>query len=219
MKPSIPKGTRDFTPYEVYLRNFVKEKIKLNFELFGFEPIETPSFEKIEVIGGEYGNDGEQLIFKILSNGKKLSKADLDSFNNQNYSKFANSISEKALRYDLTVPFSRYVVQHQNELTFPFKRYQVQTVWRADRPQKGRFQEFTQCDADVIGSDSILNEIEMINIYAKSLNDLGLKNLELKINHRGILNSISKKIELNSQFKKFMIILDKIDKIFNFREF
>ncbi len=137
MKPSIPKGTRDFTPSEVNLRDFVKDKIKSNFELFGFEPIETPSFEKLEVIADKHVNEGEQLIFKILSNGEKLSKADLNSLQKQNYSKFANSISEKALRYDLTVPFSRYVVQHQNEITFPFKRYQIQTVWRADRPQYG----------------------------------------------------------------------------------
>ena len=213
MKPSIPKGTRDFTPYEVYLRNFVKEKIKLNFELFGFEPIETPSFEKIEVIGGEYGNDGEQLIFKILSNGKKLSKADLDSFNNQNYSKFANSISEKALRYDLTVPFSRYVVQHQNELTFPFKRYQVQTVWRADRPQYGRFQEFLQCDADIIGSNSLWQEIELCLLYDKIIKDLGLKGVSLRINNRKILYGFSKLLGFENRFSDFTIILDKLDKI------
>ena len=213
MKPSIPKGTRDFTPYEVYLRNFVKEKIKLNFELFGFEPIETPSFEKIEVIGGEYGNDGEQLIFKILSNGKKLSKADLDSFNNQNYSKFANSISEKALRYDLTVPFSRYVVQHQNELTFPFKRYQVQTVWRADRPQYGRFQEFLQCDADIIGSNSLWQEIELCLLYDKIIKDLGLKGVSLRINNRKILYGFSKLLGFENRFNDFTVILDKLDKI------
>ena len=213
MKPSIPKGTRDFTPYEVYLRNFVKEKIKLNFELFGFEPIETPSFEKIEVIGGEYGNDGEQLIFKILSNGKKLSKADLDSFNNQNYSKFANSISEKALRYDLTVPFSRYVVQHQNELTFPFKRYQVQTVWRADRPQYGRFQEFLQCDADIIGSNSLWQEIELCLLYDKIIKDLGLRGVSLRINNRKILYGFSKLLGFENRFSDFTIILDKLDKI------
>ncbi len=213
MKPSIPKGTRDFTPSEVYLRNFLKEKIKLNFELFGFEPIETPSFEKLEIIGGKYGNDGEQLIFKILSNGEKLSKADLDSFNKQNYSKFSDSISEKALRYDLTVPFSRYVVQHQNEITFPFKRYQVQKVWRADRPQFGRFQEFLQCDADIIGSNSLWQEIELCMLYDKIVNDLGLKEVSLRINNRKILYGFSKLLGFENRFSDFTIILDKLDKI------
>ena len=213
MKPSIPKGTRDFTPSEVYLRDFVKEKIKSNFELFGFEPIETPSFEKLEVIAGKYGDDGDQLIFKILSNGEKLSKADLDSFNDQNYSKFANSISEKALRYDLTVPFSRYVVQHQNELTFPFKRYQVQTVWRADRPQYGRFQEFLQCDADIIGSNSIWQEIELCLLYDKIIKDLGLKGVTLRINNRKILYGFTKLLGFENRFNDFTIILDKLDKI------
>ncbi len=213
MKPSIPKGTRDFTPSEVYLRNFLKEKIKLNFELFGFEPIETPSYEKLEVIGGKYGNDGEQLIFKILSNGEKLSKADLDSFTKQNYSKFADSISEKALRYDLTVPFSRYVVQHQNEITFPFKRYQVQKVWRADRPQFGRFQEFLQCDADIIGSNSLWQEIELCMLYDKIVNDLGLKGVSLRINNRKILYGFSKLLGFENRFSDFTIILDKLDKI------
>ncbi len=213
MKPSIPKGTRDFTPSEVYLRNFLKEKIKLNFELFGFEPIETPSFEKLEIIGGKYGNDGEQLIFKILSNGEKLSKADLDSFNKQNYHKFANSMSEKALRYDLTVPFSRYVVQHQNEITFPFKRYQIQTVWRADRPQYGRFQEFLQCDADIIGSNSLWQEIELCILYDKIVKDLGLKGVSLRINNRKILYSFSKLLGFENRFNDFTIILDKLDKI------
>ena len=213
MKPSIPKGTRDFTPSEVYLRDFVKEKIKLNFELFGFEPIETPSFEKLEVIAGKYGDSGDQLIFKILSNGEKLSKADLVSFNEKKYTKFANSISEKALRYDLTVPFSRYVVQHQNELTFPFKRYQVQTVWRADRPQYGRFQEFLQCDADIIGSNSIWQEIELCVLYDKIIKDLGLKGVTLRINNRKILYDFSKLLGFENRFNDFTIILDKLDKI------
>ncbi len=213
MKPSIPKGTRDFSPSEVYLRNFVKEKIKSNFELFGFEPIETPSFEKLKILGGKYGNDGEQLIFKILSNGEKLSKADLDSFNNKNYSQFANSISEKALRYDLTVPFSRYVVQHQNELTFPFKRYQLQTVWRADRPQYGRFQEFLQCDADIIGSNSLWQEIELCLLYDKIIKDLGLTGVSLRINNRKILYGFSELFGFENRFNDFTTILDKLDKI------
>lgn len=213
IKPSIPKGTRDYHPNLVSKRNYIIQKLKDNFMRFGYHEIQTPSFEKSNVLKGNYGQEGDRLIFNILNSGEKVKKANINSLKDNNLSEFVNSISDKALRYDLTVPLARYVSQYQNEIKFPFKRFQIQNVWRADRPQKGRFQEFTQCDADVIGSDSILNEIEMINIYAKSLNDLGLKNLELKINHRGILNSITKKIELNSQFKKFMIILDKIDKI------
>ena len=213
IKPSIPKGTRDYHPNLVSKRNYIIQKLKDNFMRFGYHEIQTPSFEKSNILKGNYGQEGDRLIFNILNSGEKVKKANINSLKDNNLSEFVNSISDKALRYDLTVPLARYVSQYQNEIKFPFKRFQIQNVWRADRPQKGRFQEFTQCDADVIGSDSILNEIEMINIYAKSLNDLGLKNLELKINHRGILNSISKKIELNSEFKKFMIILDKIDKI------
>ena len=213
IKPSIPKGTRDYHPNLVSKRNYIIQKLKDNFMRFGYHEIQTPSFEKSNILKGNYGQEGDRLIFNILNSGEKVKKANINSLKDNKLSEFVNSISDKALRYDLTVPLARYVSQYQNEIKFPFKRFQIQNVWRADRPQKGRFQEFTQCDADVIGSDSILNEIEMINIYAKSLNDLGLKNLELKINHRGILNSISKKIELNSQFKKFMIILDKIDKI------
>ena len=213
IKPSIPKGTRDYHPNLVSKRNYIIQKLKDNFMRFGYHEIQTPSFEKSNILKGNYGQEGDRLIFNILNSGEKVKKANINSLKDNKLSEFVNSISDKALRYDLTVPLARYVSQYQNEIKFPFKRFQIQNVWRADRPQKGRFQEFTQCDADVIGSDSILNEIEMINIYAKSLNDLGLKNLELKINHRGILNSISKKFELNSQFKKFMIILDKIDKI------
>jgi len=213
IKPSIPKGTRDYHPNLVSKRNYIIQKLKDNFVRFGYHEIQTPSFEKSNILKGNYGKEGDRLIFNILNSGEKVKKANINSLREDNLIEFVNSISDKALRYDLTVPLARYVSQYQNEIKFPFKRFQIQNVWRADRPQKGRFQEFTQCDADVIGSDSILNEIEMINIYVKSLNDLGLKNLELKINHRGILNSISKKIELNSQFKKFMIILDKTDKI------
>lgn len=213
MKPSIPKGTRDFTPSEVGLRNYLKEKIKLNFELFGFEPIETPSFEKLEILAGKYGNDGEQLVFKILSNGEKLSKADLDSFGKKNYSRFANSISEKALRYDLTVPFSRFVVQHQNQLILPFKRYQIQKVWRADRPQYGRFQEFLQCDADIVGSYSLWQEIELCMLYDRIISDLGLNGVLLKINNRKILYSFSKLLGFEKRFNDFTLILDKLDKV------
>lgn len=213
MKPSIPKGTRDFIPYEVSLRNYVKEKIKLIFEVFGFEPIETPSFEKLDVLTGKYGGDGEQLIFKILSNGKKLSNADLESLKSKHYSKFAKSLSEKGLRYDLTVPFSRFVVQHQNELVFPFKRYQIQKVWRADRPQFGRFQEFLQCDADIVGSNSLWQEIELCMLYDKIIKELGIKGVTLKLNNRKILYGFSKLFGFEDRFNEFTIILDKLDKI------
>ncbi len=213
MKPSIPKGTRDFSPQEVNLRNFVKEKIKYNFEIFGFLPIETPSMEKLEVLTGKYGDDGEKLIFKILSNGEKLSKADLESLGEKKYSKFANSISEKALRYDLTVPFSRYVVQHQNDLTFPFKRYQLQSVWRADRPQYGRFQEFLQCDADIVGTVSNWQEIELCLLYDKIIQDLCINGVTLRINNRKILYGFSKLLGFDNRFNEFTLILDKLDKI------
>ena len=212
MKPSIPKGTRDFSPKEVNLRNFVKEKIKSNCEIFGFLPIETPSMEKLEVLTGKYG-DGEKLIFKILSNGEKLSKADLESLGEKKYSKFANSISEKALRYDLTVPFSRYVVQHQNDLTFPFKRYQLQSVWRADRPQYGRFQEFLQCDADIVGTVSNWQEIELCMLYDKIIQDLCINGVTLRINNRKILYGFSKLLGFDNRFNEFTLILDKLDKI------
>ena len=207
MKPSIPKGTRDFSPSEVNLRNFVKEKIKSTFEIFGFLPIETPSFEKLDVIMGKYGDDGEKLIFKILSNGEKLSKADLDSLDKKKYSRFANSISEKALRYDLTVPFSRYVVQHQNDLTFPFKRYQLQSVWRADRPQYGRFQEFLQCDADIVGTVSNWQEIELCLLYDKIIQDLCINGVTLRINNRKILYGFSKLLGFDNRFNEFTLIL------------
>jgi len=175
IKPSIPKGTRDYHPNLVSKRNYIIQKLKDNFMRFGYHEIQTPSFEKSNILKGNYGQEGDRLIFNILNSGEKVKKANINSLKDNNLSEFVNSISDKALRYDLTVPLARYVSQYQNEIKFPFKRFQIQNVWRADRPQKGRFQEFTQCDADVIGSDSILNEIEMINIYAKSLNDLGLK--------------------------------------------
>jgi len=154
MKPSIPKGTRDFSSTEVAKRNYLKNVLQNAFELSGFQPIETPSFEKSATLLGKYGEEGDRLIFKILSNGEKLKKADLKALSESRLGAFSSSLSEKALRYDLTVPFARYVVQHQNEIVFPFKRYQIQPVWRADRPQHGRFQEFFQCDADVFIRDS-----------------------------------------------------------------
>ena len=155
-KPAIPKGTRDFLPMEVARRNYIFDTIKQSFKNFGFLPIETPSFELSQTLMGKYGEEGDRLIFRILNSGDKQKKADIQALEEGNLPRFANSLSEKALRYDLTVPFARFVVQHQNDLSFPFKRYQIQPVWRADRPQHGRYQEFYQCDADVVGSDSLL---------------------------------------------------------------
>ena len=164
-KPSIPKGTRDFTPEEVAKRNYIVQTIRKSFELFGFQPIETPSFENMETLMGKYGEEGDRLIFKILNSGDFLKEIPDALYQERNSLKITSFISEKALRYDLTVPFARYVVQHQNEITFPFKRYQIQPVWRADRPQKGRYREFYQCDADVVGSKGLWQEVEFVQLY------------------------------------------------------
>jgi len=212
-KPRIPKGTRDFSPHEVAKRNYIINIIKKNFERFGFQPIETPSFELSETLLGKYGEEGDRLIFKILNSGDFLSKVNDDDLNAKDYNTMSSLISEKALRYDLTVPFARYVVQHQNEIEFPFKRYQIQPVWRADRPQKGRFREFFQCDADVIGSKSLWQDVEFIQLYDAVFNDLGLKDVTIKINHRGILSGIAEVIGAKDQLIDFTIVLDKLDKI------
>ncbi|MFZ9657842.1 MAG: ATP phosphoribosyltransferase regulatory subunit, partial [Crocinitomicaceae bacterium] len=173
-KPAIPKGTRDFLPSEVAKRTYLFDTIKTVFKRYGFAPIETPSFELSSTLLGKYGEEGDRLIFRILNSGEKMRKADLEALAQDNLPRFANSLAEKALRYDLTVPFARFVVQHQNELQFPFKRYQIQPVWRADRPQHGRYQEFFQCDADVVGSDSLLHEVEFIQIFDEVLTALRL---------------------------------------------
>ena len=164
-KPSVPKGTRDFNPEQVAKRNYIFDTIKKQFTKFGFQPIETPSFEKSATLMGKYGEEGDRLIFKILNSGDYLKKADAQLLENKDSLKLTTTISEKALRYDLTVPFARYVVQHQNEIEFPFKRYQMQPVWRADRPQKGRFREFFQCDADVVGQIRLWQEVEFVQLY------------------------------------------------------
>ena len=174
-KPSIPKGTRDFNPEQVAKRNYIFSTIKTQFQTFGFQPIETPSFENSDTLMGKYGEEGDRLIFKILNSGDYLSKVNDELYTEKDSNKTTAKISEKALRYDLTVPFARYVVQHQNEIDFPFKRYQMQPVWRADRPQKGRFREFYQCDADVVGSDSLWQEVEFIQLYDNVFTALGLK--------------------------------------------
>ncbi|WP_439128841.1 histidine--tRNA ligase [Polaribacter sp.] len=213
MKPSIPKGTRDFSPTEVANRTYIMNTIKTAFETFGFQPIETPSFENSSTLMGKYGEEGDRLIFKILNSGDFLAKADENYLSEKDSLKITSQISEKALRYDLTVPFARYVVQHQNEITFPFKRYQVQPVWRADRPQKGRFREFYQCDADVVGSKSLWQEVEFIQLYDTVFTNLGLENTNIKINNRKILSGIAEVIGAQDKLIDFTVALDKLDKI------
>ena len=213
MKPSIPKGTRDFSPTEVANRTYIIQAIKTAFETFGFQPIETPSFENSATLMGKYGEEGDRLIFKILNSGDFLKKADAQLLAEKDSLKVTAQISEKALRYDLTVPFARYVVQHQNEITFPFKRYQVQPVWRADRPQKGRFREFFQCDADVVGSTSLWQEVEFIQLYDAVFSNLGLLKTTIKINNRKILSGIAEVIGAQDKLIDFTVALDKLDKI------
>jgi histidyl-tRNA synthetase len=211
-KPSIPKGTRDFSPAEVFKRQYIINIIKSNFEKFGFQPIETPSFENSETLMGKYGEEGDRLIFKILNSGDFLEKTTTADFVGGS-KKLTSKISEKALRYDLTVPFARYVVQHQNELQFPFKRYQIQPVWRADRPQKGRFREFFQCDADVVGSNSLWQEVEFLLLYNAVFESLNLEGVTIKINNRKILSGIAQVIGATDKLIDFTVALDKLDKI------
>jgi len=213
MKPSIPKGTRDFSPKEVAQRNYLKDVLSTSFETYGFEPIETPSFEKTSTLLGKYGEEGDRLIFKILNSGDKLKKANLEALADDQLAAFSNSLSEKALRYDLTVPFARYVVQHQNDISFPFKRYQIQPVWRADRPQHGRFQEFFQCDADTVGSKSLWQEVELCGLYDDVFDKLRLSGACLKINNRKILAGIAEVLGASDQIIDFTVALDKLDKI------
>ena len=212
-KPSIPKGTRDFTPQEVAKRNYIFDSIKTEFKKFGFQAIETPSFENSDTLMGKYGEEGDRLIFKILNSGDFLKKADEKAYADKDSLKLTPSISEKALRYDLTVPFARYVVQHQNEIDFPFKRYQIQPVWRADRPQKGRFREFYQCDADVVGSDSLWQEVEFVQLYDSVFSALNLNGVTIKINNRKILSGFAEVIGEQDKLIDFTVALDKLDKI------
>jgi histidyl-tRNA synthetase len=212
-KPSIPKGTRDFSPLEVQRRQYIMKKIQHHFELYGFMPIETPSFENSDTLMGKYGEEGDRLIFKILNSGAYLKKADSEFLETGRENQLTSQIAEKALRYDLTVPFARYVVQNQNDITFPFKRYQMQNVWRADRPQKGRFREFTQCDADVVGSNSLLQEVELVQLYDTVFTDLGLKSCVIKINNRKVLAGIAEVMGAEDKLIDFTVALDKLDKI------
>ncbi len=212
-KPSIPKGTRDFSPSEVAKRNYIFDIIKNQFKTYGFQPIETPSFENLNTLLGKYGDEGDRLIFKILNSGDFLNKVPAEILEAKNSGLLTPRITEKALRYDLTVPFARYVVMHQNELEFPFKRYQIQPVWRADRPQKGRFREFYQCDADVVGANSLLQEVELIQLYDAVFSDLNLEGVVIKINHRKILSGIAEVIGAQEHLIAFTVALDKLDKI------
>ena len=213
MKPSIPKGTRDFSSSEIAKRRFIFETIQEVFECYGFEPIETPSFENSSTLMGKYGEEGDRLIFKILNSGNYLQKVTDEALGKKDLNQITPKISEKALRYDLTVPFARYVVQHQNELVFPFKRYQIQPVWRADRPQKGRFREFYQCDADVVGSDSLWQEVEFVSLYDAVFSKLRLDGVAIRINNRKILTGIAELIGAEDKLIDFTVALDKLDKI------
>ena len=207
----IPKGTRDFTSKIMFRRNYIFNKVKSCFERYGYAPIETPAMENIETLTGKYGDEGDRLIFKVLNSGDFLSKSNIDE--NTTSKSLSKEIADKALRYDLTVPFARYVALNRNELSFPFKRYQMQNVWRADRPQKGRFREFYQCDADVIGSKSLLNEIELIQLCDDIFSELNVPNINILVNNRKILSAMIDLMSASEIFNEFVIVLDKIDKI------
>ena len=209
-KPSTPKGTRDFSPHIMLKRNYIMQVIKNAFQTFGYLPIETPSMENSFTLMGKYGEEGDRLIFKILNSGDYLKKVDLNS--DLDSKKMISKISDKALRYDLTVPFARYVVQNQNNITFPFKRYQIQPVWRADRPQKGRFREFYQCDADVVGSRSLLYEVEFIQLYDKVFTELKVPTV-IKLNNRKVLSGIAEIIGAEDKLIDMTVAIDKLDKI------
>lgn len=212
MKPSIPKGTRDFSPAEMARRNYIFDTIRSVFRLYGYNPLETPAIENLSTLMGKYGEEGDKLLFKILNSGEYLKNVDTALLEEVNYPKLTNKISEKGLRYDLTVPFARYVVQHRNELQMPFKRYQIQPVWRADRPQKGRYREFYQCDADVVGSDSLLNEIELLQMVDEVFRRLNIRVI-LKLNNRKVLAGIAELIGHPDKIIDITTAVDKLDKI------
>ena len=213
IKPSLAKGTRDFSPQEMVKRNYIFDTIKKVFKKYGYAEIQTPAMENLSTLTGKYGDEGDKLIFKILNSGDYLSKANTDHLNALNSNALISSISEKALRYDLTVPFARYVVMHQNDIALPFKRFQVQPVWRADRPQKGRYREFYQCDVDVVGSESLLNEAEFVLIYQEALTNLGMTDFTIKINNRKILSGIAEIIGKPELIVDMTVAIDKLDKI------
>ena len=211
-KPSIPKGTRDFSPIEMARRNYIFNTIKDVFLLYGFQQIETPAVENLSTLMGKYGEEGDKLLFKILNSGDYLKDAPDDLLTAHDSLHLTTKISEKGLRYDLTVPFARYVVQHRNDLQMPFKRYQVQPVWRADRPQKGRYREFYQCDADIVGSDSLLNEVELVTMIDEVFNRFNI-NVAIKLNNRKILSGIAEVIGAADKIVDITVAIDKLDKI------
>ncbi len=211
-KPSIPKGTRDFSPLEMARRNYIFDTIKKSFRLFGYKQIETPAVENLSTLMGKYGEEGDKLLFKILNSGDFLKSVSDEELIERNLPRLTNKICEKGLRYDLTVPFARFVVQHRNELQMPFKRFQIQPVWRADRPQKGRYREFFQCDADVVGSDSLNNEIELLSLIDSVFADLGIR-IAVKVNNRKILAGIAETIGAADKIVDITVAIDKIDKI------
>jgi histidyl-tRNA synthetase len=212
MKPSIPKGTRDFLPQQVNRRNYIFDTIRTVFVKYGYQAIETPVMENLSTLTGKYGEEGDRLLFKVLNNGDFLNKADEQALKERNSTALIPSISKRGLRYDLTVPFARYVVMYQNDLSFPFKRYQIQPVWRADRPQKGRYQEFYQCDVDVVGSDSLSYEAELVQIYDEVFGKLGIKTVT-RINNRKILAGIAEVAGIPDQMVDMTVAIDKLDKI------
>lgn len=212
-KPSIPKGTRDFGPKVMVRRNWIFSTIRSVFERYGFEPIETPAMENLSTLTGKYGEEGDQLIFKILNNGDFLSKADVAALEEKDSKKLSFSISKKALRYDLTVPFARFVVMNQHAIPFPFKRYQIQPVWRGDRPGKGRYQEFFQCDADVVGSDALLHEVEFVRIFDEALSSLGIPEFNIVLNNRKVLAGIAEVAGASEKLTDLTVAIDKLDKI------
>ena len=212
MKPSIPKGTRDFGPDQVDRRQYIFSVIRDAFVRYGYRPIETPAMESLSTLTGKYGEEGDQLLFKILNNGDFLSKADEQALADRDSNRILPSISKRGLRYDLTVPFARFVVMNQNDLSFPFKRYQIQPVWRADRPQKGRYQEFFQCDADVIGSDSLMYEAELIRLYDQVFHELGIP-VEIRVNNRKLLAGLAMACGIGDHFLEMTMSIDKADKI------
>lgn len=213
IKPSLAKGTRDFSPLEMERRNYIFDTIKVVFKKYGYQEIQTPSFENLQTLTGKYGDEGDKLIFKILNSGDFIAKISPEKYTTLNANSITPLIAEKALRYDLTVPFARYVVMHQNDITLPFKRFQIQPVWRADRPQKGRYREFYQCDVDVVGSESLLNEAEFILIYKEALCNLGLKDFSIKLNNRKILAGIAQVIGKPNLLIDMTVAIDKLDKI------
>ena len=211
-KPSIPKGTRDFSPVEMSKRNYIFDTIKSVFALYGYKQIETPAMETLQTLLGKYGEEGDKLLFKILNSGDYLNKVGRDELLDGDSLHLASKLCEKGLRYDLTVPFARFVVMHRDELQLPFKRYQIQPVWRADRPQKGRYREFYQCDADVVGSDSLLNEVELVQIVDTVFRRFGVR-VQIKVNNRKILTGIAEYLNEADKIVDITVAIDKLDKI------